>query len=174
MGQNKRYVITTPVLLVVAFLFIAPIPALRHNVKQAGLRKQNKAALAPTYAELEELSREIEKTEMGSNIPLDLVTNNECVPLYVAEGDPGAGNDPTFTTNTKVVADANGHIPAPGTAVCTRNGKSAVIDSQMMLTSIQATSLEDLEEYQEQFDLLTEFRNQRNKPVDNVNSHIIN
>lgn len=170
--QVSHWVINSQLICWLTMILVVPLPVIFHNYQQGQMRKEYRAALEPVADELEGLQRDLDAAQMGSNFPLDLVINNKCVPMYQADG-PAAGNDASFTTSTKVVADANGNLIPSGTAVCTRNGKSAIIDEHHKLTSIQTTPIEMMEEYQEAYDTLVKLIQGNNKDV-GVNEYLIN
>jgi hypothetical protein len=108
------------------------------------------AAMATSDLTQKEVGNDLKKAGKGSEIPINLVKANRCIPVILTE----SGNDPAFTDGVTVKYSAGGQPVPPGTYVCSRGGHSARVGLNGEATETEFTPLETMPDYQAQFDLL--------------------
>jgi hypothetical protein len=155
MTTVMRHNLTTGFLL---FVVGVPISLVFGAPQMHGLMQRERiqaASMAPTRQVQDSIGEDITAAATGSEIPLNLIKSNRCVPVALASN----GMPAEFLPGSQMALDTEHgeRIPA-GSYVCSDTGKSARVGIDGTLTEVQFTPLERMQEYRDNFELLLKFR----------------
>lgn len=139
----------------IPFALVGAIPSVGNLAEKEAI---DAALTAPNAATRDSLSREINQSLVGSDIPLKLVNANRCVPVALhSNGEPAE-----FLAGVEVVATTpNGQSVPPGSFVCSESGASATVGMDKTLVDVQNTQLSKMPEYKEAYAMLLEMQNRQ-------------